>query len=254
MDRSLESKPNTLIVGYGIVGKNLEKEIEALHPAIYDKYKPQVNTYDPGVVYDVAFICVDTPATKDSVCDTTELESVLETGYAKLYVIKSTVLPGTTQHLAEKYRVPVVFSPEYYGATQHCLNPNFNFTILGGDKQACIEVQQLLQSVYDGSHRFAIVDTKTAELVKYMENAWIATKVSFCNQFFDVAEDLGVDYEILRELFVMDPRVNPSHTFVYRDHPYWSSHCLDKDVPAIANTYHMNLLESVIEFNKQRKK
>ena len=86
-----------------------------------------------------------------------------------------------------------------------------------------------------------------------MENSWLATKVSFCCQFFDIAEKEGVNYEELRELFILDPRVNPSHTFVYRDHPYWESHCLDKDVPAIAITEDAELLKAVIEFNEKKK-
>ena len=92
----------------------------------------------------------------------------------------------------------------------------------------------------------------TASLVKYMENAYLATKVSFCNQFFDIAEQVGVDYEELRELFILDPRVNPSHTFVYRDHPYWDSHCLNKDVPAIAEIYEAEFLKSVVDWNRKR--
>lgn len=244
---------NVLIIGYGVVGKNLHKELRALNPHIYDKYKPHFNTYDEHIFYDVAFVCVDTPLNKKSDCDITELEYVIEKKYARIYVIKSTVLPGTTEMLAERYKTKIVFSPEYYGGTQHCMNVDFNFTILGGEKSVCVEVQQLLQNVYTANHRFAIVDAKTAELAKYMENAWIATKVSFCNQFYDTAEELNIDYETLRELFILDPRVNPSHTFVYRDHPYWESHCLDKDVPAIANKYDMKLLKEIIKFNKRRK-
>ncbi len=98
-----------------------------------------------------------------------------------------------------------------------------------------------------------MTDSRTAELVKYMENSWLATKVSFCSQFFEIAEKEGVNYEELRELFVLDPRVNHSHTFIYRDHPYWESHCLDKDVPAIAITEDAKLLKTVIEFNMKKK-
>ena len=87
-----------------------------------------------------------------------------------------------------------------------------------------------------------------------MENSYLATKVSFCQQFYVIAEKIGVDYEELRELFVLDPRVEKSHTFVYRDKPYWSSHCLDKDVPAIAEFADARLLKGVIAFNEEMKK
>ena len=98
-----------------------------------------------------------------------------------------------------------------------------------------------------------MTDAKTAELVKYMENSFLATKLSFCHQFFNIAEQEGVSYEELRELFVLDPRINGSHTFVYRDNPYWDSHCLNKDVRAIANRYDAKLLHDVIHFNEEQK-
>lgn len=69
---------------------------------------------------------------------------------------------------------------------------------------------------------------------------------------------MDVNYEDLRELFILDPRINPSHTFVYRKHPYYESHCLDKDVPAITEymkAVHCDIsfLENVIEYNNKRK-
>jgi len=68
-----------------------------------------------------------------------------------------------------------------------------------------------------------------------MENAYLAAKVSFCCEFYRIAKAFGVDYNELRELFLQDPRVSRSHTFVYEDHPFYDSHCLNKDVPAIIN-------------------
>jgi UDPglucose 6-dehydrogenase len=50
-----------------------------------------------------------------------------------------------------------------------------------------------------------------------MENAYLATKVTFCNEFFRIAEKLSVNYEDIRELITLDPRIDSSHTFVYRD-------------------------------------
>ena len=244
----------TLIIGYGTVGSNLAKELSCLEPEIYDKFKPYYTTKKEKN-YDFAFICVDTPYSDTyHKCDLFQVYSALEENDADVYVIKSTVLPGTIDTLKMKYPDKhIVFSPEYYGATQHCNNFKFDFTILGGNKEDCIKVQQLLQNVYDGRHIFRIVDAKTAELVKYMENCWLATKVSFCSQFFELANKCEVDYEDLRELFILDPRVNPSHTFIYRDKPYWESHCLNKDVLAIAETYDASLLKEIIRYNEKQK-
>ena len=134
---------NVLIVGYGVVGHNLAKEIAILSPDIYDKYKIEYNT-KKDIKYDFCFICVDTPYTKGSLCDISQIEQVLQTHEAEIYIIKSTVLPGTVDKLIRKYKKKIVVSPEYYGGTQHCNNFEFNFTILGGEKETCIMVQQLL--------------------------------------------------------------------------------------------------------------
>lgn len=246
-----------LIIGYGVVGKNLENELKPLSPDIIDKYKIEENKTTKNE-YDVAFICVNTPFTEDSPCDYSEVVNAINENRNKMkedgvFVIKSTILPGTSDKIRKETGARIVFSPEYYGSTQHNNNFNFDFTILGGEKKDCTKIVQILQKIYDGRHIFHITDTKTAELAKYMENSWLATKVSFCCQFFEIAEKVGVNYEELRELFILDPRVNPSHTFVYRDHPYWESHCLDKDVPAIAITEDAEFLKAVIEFNENKK-
>lgn len=243
-------KPNTLVIGYGTVGHNLAEELKVLSPDIFDKFKPEVNTRRNDVIYDIAFICVDTPKSKNSLCDISEVMNAIQENNADVYVIKSTVLPGTTGSISELTGKRIVFSPEYYGGTQHCNNFYFDFTVLGGETAYCKHVSQILQLVYDARHRFYFVNAKTAELAKYMENSYLAMKVSFCVQFYNIAEQIGVDYEQLREIFIADPRINPSHTFVYADTPYWQSHCLDKDVRAIAETYNADFLNAVIRYNE----
>jgi len=262
-----------LIVGYGTVGQNLAKELSALKPFIYDKYHFE-NSVLPAYEYDIeendvgdkivtrnfsghyniAFICVDTPLVGDNKLDTTEVINAINENDADIYVIKSTVPVETTFNLRQKLGKKIVFSPEYYGSTQHCNNFDFNFTILGGEENDCIEVQQILQECYDARHTFHITDSETAEMVKFMENSWIATKVSFCNQFYELAKSYRINYEQLRELFILDPRVNPAHTFVYRDHPYWDSHCLNKDVAYIANVNRYgDFLRHIIYYNDIQK-
>lgn len=240
-----KDKPSVLVVGCGVVGKNLVKEISALRPDIYDKYIPQYNT-KRDIVYDFAFICVNTPHTENADCDLTAVKEAIRETNANIIILKSTVLPGTTDALREEFKRPIIFSPEYYGNTQHNRNFDFNFTILGGEKYYCKKVQQLLQNVYDARHTFRIVSSTTAEDVKYMENCYLAMINAFCTQFYEIAQKTGVDYEDLRELFILDPRVNPSHTFVYDEHPYYDSMCLNKDVFAIANKMDAKLLKAII--------
>lgn len=228
--------------------------LKPLEPDIYDKYSDSYNT-KRKLKYHIAFVCVDTPYISPSnPCDITAIEEALLENDADTYIIKSTVLPGTTDYLIKNTGKKIICSPEYYGSTHFSNNYCYDFTILGGDEELCCHVIQILQTVYDCRHQFKITSTKTAELVKYMENTYLAMKVSFSNQFWCVARECGVRYEQLRELFVMDPRVNPSNTFVFEDHPYWNSHCYNKDLKAIASTYDMPLVDSIMAFNEQMKK
>lgn len=244
---------NVLIIGYGTVGHNLEKEIKKLKPDVIDKFKEGVTT-KRDIKYDIAFVCVDTPLMEDNSLNIEEVKNAILENDSEIYVLKSTCPIGTVDKLKEETGKRILFSPEYYGGTQHCNNFEFDFTILGGDKEDAREVIQLLQYCYDGRHQFRITDSKTSELVKFMENSWLATKVSFCQSFYNVCLKNDISYEELRELFLLDPRVSPSHTFVYRDTPYWDSHCLNKDVPYIAYNQDMKLLKDMIDFNKNQKK
>lgn len=251
----------TLIVGYGIVGKHLEGEIKALNPDVTDiKFPPPhfpKRDYDR---YDAIFICVDTPYVDDKTpCDLTAVRNAIKSHIPLLddegvFVIKSTVPPYTTEQLQSEFCRPIIHSPEYYGATMHCNNFDFDFTVLGGNEIHCIKIQHILQHCYDARHRFFVVDAAVAELAKYMENSWLATKVSFCGQFYKIAENLHIPYEKVREIFISDPRVHPSHTFVYPGHPYWDSHCLNKDTAVIAARDDADFIKCVIKFNESMKK
>lgn len=244
---------DVLIVGNGIVGHNLAKEISTLHPEVYDKYKQEENTKQKEH-YDVAFICVNTPYTEKDPCDASEVYNAIMENDADLYIVKSTVLPGMTDELAAKTGKRIIFSPEYYGSTHFSNNYTYDYTIVGGAKEDCTKAIQLLQHVYDGRHKFYIASAKEAEIVKYMENSFLAMKVSFSIQFWEIAKKAGASYEVVRELFLLDPRVNPANTYVFEDKPYWTSHCYDKDIPAIAETYGAEFLLAMIRYNEGMKK
>ena len=162
---------NVLIVGVGNIGSRLYKEYRLLDP---DRYDPGKGYYERrDLRYDFAFIAVDTPMEKDGSCDLAQVRRALDETDAEVYVLRSTVPPGTTERLGAETGKRIVFSPEFYGTTQHSDGHafDFTFTILGGEKRDCDTVIQLLQEVYDARHRFRITDSTTAELTKYMENA-----------------------------------------------------------------------------------
>ena len=244
---------NILIVGCGSIGTKIYEEYKKLNPDRYDPYKNLMEKRD--ICYDIAFICVDTPMEDNGKCDLSQVECAIQETNAAIIVLRSTVPPTTTDTLIEKTNKHIIFSPEFYGTTQHCDHTtfNFNFTILGGAKADCDKVVQVLQEVYDARHRFIITEAKTAELAKYMENTFLAARVSLCIQFWEIANQFGVSYPELREIFLNDERFNRAHTFVYADHPWWESHCFDKDLAALTQFSNAPLIEDIIAYNKKCK-
>lgn len=244
-----------LIIGYGVVGKNMHRLFP--NADIHDPYK---NIYaTEGKKYDVGFVCVPTDSLEDGSADTSIVKDAVSENADRCTVlcIKSTVPPGTTDSLLED-DYAVVFSPEYFGGTKHANAVDYDFVILGGSKFDTDVVAKLYEENFSASLRILQTDPTTAELTKYMENSWLATKVSFCNEFARIAESFYVDYRELRELWLQDPRVNRSHTFVYEDHPYYDSHCLTKDIPAIVRAsiesgYTPDLLMMIEHYNKLHK-
>lgn len=252
-----------LICGYGNIGKHILNEFKSIQKefAIYDKYKVSTTDYmtyfadDRRILdkdYEVAFVCVPTEMKEDGSCDTSEVTWIVNKlrDKAKAIVIRSAIPPIKKKMFGKN----VFISPEFYGTTQHC-QESPNFCILGGDKSKSDPVVQLYQRVKDGSFKFIFTDFNTAALAKYMENCWIATKVTFCNEFANIGKEFGVNYAALRECWLADPRVSPSHTFVYSDQPYYNSHCLNKDIPAILHfTDKALLMKAVNNINKYHKK
>ena len=240
-----------LIVGCGNIGSRLYEEYSVLKPDRYDPYKNILEKKNQ--TYDLAFIAVDTPMMDSGECDLSQIHQAISETDAEIIVIRSTVPVGTTDALIKDTGKRIVFCPEFYGTTQHCDHHtfDFSFTILGGEKKDCNEVMQALQEVHDARHRFMITDTKTAELAKYMENTMLAAKVSLCIQFWDIAKQFDINYNELREAFLMDGRFNRAHTFVYDDHPYWKSHCFDKDLRALTKFANAPLIEEIIKYNEE---
>ena len=245
---------NVLILGYGNIGKHIYDELKTMNPYIYDPNIPQYNNY-PKINIDIAFVCVPTDSQADGSCDTSIVEKTIKKCNAEIIVIKSAIPVGTAEYLEKKHKKRIVVSPEYYGTTQHSDNSP-NFLILGGDIKDCVKVAQIYYTIKNGKFRIIYTTSKVAEIAKYMENCFLALKVTFCNEFATVASEYDIPYELLREVFIMDERMGDSHTFVLENQKFYNSHCLNKDIPAFLNIANGKapLIEKMYEINKESKK
>jgi len=243
----------TAIIGYGVVGRNMRilfRDARIVDPDHDDSDKPGL------IHYDIAFVCVPTDPLSDGSCDTSIVEAAIKENKADIFVIKSTVPPGTTEKIMEETGKNCVFSPEFFGGTQHANAVDYSFVILGGYRPHTDKVAELYKTIKDGSFHIAKTEPCMAELVKYAENCFLATKVTFFHEFSLIAESMGLDSDEFRELLLMDPRIGRSHSFTYRQHPWYQSHCLDKDIPAfiqfaLSTGQRARLIEAVDKVNKE---
>jgi UDPglucose 6-dehydrogenase len=223
------------IIGGGIVGR-ATKELFGEDAIVYDLRPEFCHDRNAINVCEVAFVCVPTARGAGGACDTSIVEEVISWVETPLVVIRSTVAPGTTDRLREETRKRIVFQPEYLGETSSHVYRNFTeqgFVVLGGLLEDTSAVADVYKPYFNAMVRFHFCDARTAELAKYMENAFFATKVTFVNEFYDIADLFGVDYNLLREIWLADRRISSDHTDVYPSARGFSGKCLPKDLDAI---------------------
>lgn len=247
------------IIGFGHVGTAMHELFK--DACVYDGPKG-IGTKEEINECDVAFICVPTPMADDGSCDTTIVEDVISWCKAKVLVLRSTIRVGFTDEMIEKYHKEIVFQPEYYGET--VAHPFANLSdrkwlTFGGSKRGIDMAIKAYQTVINADVTIYQSTSREAEMAKYMENAFFATKVTFCNEMFDLCKKLGIDYNMVRELWTADPRIGKYHTFVYENNRGYGGSCLPKDISSLRqqgleNGIDMTLTNAVIEKNAIIKK
>jgi UDPglucose 6-dehydrogenase len=249
------------IVGHGTVGKALFRYFSSVatnHVAVYDKYLEAFGSeaHRSAInLCDIVFISVPTPSGADGMtCDTSAVEEVVRWVTAPM-CIKSTIVPGTTDLLSAQIGREIAFSPEYVGET--AIHPwkdihACGFVIVGGSKGLFDLVVKAYRGALGSKLKYIRTNARTAELCKYMENCFLATKVTFVNQFFEIAKEMGIDFVELRQLWLADPRIGRSHTVVTKNRGF-GGRCLPKDlramIAALAGRGSAPFLEAVLSYN-----
>jgi nucleotide sugar dehydrogenase len=186
---------------------------------------------------DFVFICVPTPMFKNGSQDLSYVESVFEKATnTPIYILKSTVIPGTTERLSKIHsNFKIIFSPEFLTERNAKLDMlNQSRIILGGELSLTEKAKTLFKQ------RFKIkniiqTDSKTAELTKYMNNTFFATKVSIMNEFKLLSDKIGANWEDALKGFVSDVRIGDSHLNVpgHDGKLGYGGTCFPKDVNAL---------------------
>jgi UDPglucose 6-dehydrogenase len=226
-------------------------------------------SYEEGVRdADFIFICVDTPSGSEGEADLAYVRqaarSIAEVlDHPVTIVNRSTVPIGTgdvvadvvRRHLRESVDFAVVSNPEFTregAAVSDFLNPDR--VVLGAvDKHAAEAVAQLYLPL---RAPIIITDLRTAEMIKYASNAFLATRLSFINEIASICEALGADIKEVAAGMGYDQRIGHN----YLDAGIgWGGSCFPKDVKALAHMAaihgsHPQLLRAVMEINRDRRR
>ena len=238
---------NIGIIGNGFVGSAIMHGF-ILHVddiMIYDK-DPKRSTHSMKELVnksDVIFICVPTPMFESGECDLSIVESATRelSGYncidKKVVVIKSTVVPGTTESLAEKYpKMNFVFNPEFLTERKARLDfINTSRIVLGSNNHMANDIVEKLYRLRFPYTKIIKTDFGTAQLIKYMANCFFATKVSFMNEMYQVCEAISGDWDAAVDGFISDGRIGNSHVDVpgHDGDMGFGGKCFPKDISAM---------------------
>lgn len=249
------------VVGLGRVGRSVS-ELFAASARIVAFDRTDEAPYPTAELAgcDFALVCVDTPAGADGTADLDSVRNAIAAIPCERILLKSTVPPGTTAALRADTGKSICFWPEYVGESKY-INPYFPseiadvpFVIIGGEPADRRWFIDRLLPVLGPTKTYFQCSSTEAELIKYAENSYFATKITFVNEFRQICDHFGSDWHTVREGWLLDPRVEPMHTAAFEDDPGFGGKCLPKDLRAIvaaaaANGYRAALLAEVLASN-----
>lgn len=236
-------------IGQGWIGKNYADNFERRGSKVvrYAKEEPYLSNGAAIKDCDIVFIAVPSPTTPSGFDDSILREVMRLIGRGKIAVIKSTVLPGTTQLLQkENPEIYVLHSPEFLtesSAAYDAANPNRNIVGIPIDNQDYRQKAQEVLDVLPIAPYQLICSAREAELIKYGGNCWFYNKVIFINMLYDLANKLGCKWEIVRNAMAADPRIGRTHLDPVHQSGSGSngrgagSHCFIKDFAAFSQIY-----------------
>ncbi len=205
-------------IGQGWIGRHYADDFENRGYTVvrYALEEPYRANKDRIARCDIVFIAVPTPTTPEGF-DSSIIARVLPlVGKGKVAVIKSTILPGTTEMFQQIYPdIFVLHSPEFLTeatAAHDAAHPHRNIVGIPVDSAVYQEKARAVLSVLPEAPYARILLACDAELVKYAGNCFLYTKVMFTNLLYDLVQAKGGDWEGVRDALVHDPRVGASHT------------------------------------------
>ena len=201
---------------------------------------------------DIIFICLPTPMNDDGSCNTSIIESVLfdinNQQKKSICVIKSTIPPGTSSNFSRKFsNIEICFNPEFLTEANYIEDFKNQSRIIIGGKDSGDTVVKLFTHSFPNAE---VIKCKfeEAEMVKYFTNSFLATKVAFANEYYSLCKKMGIDYNKVSSIAMLDTRIGKSHFSVPGpDGAFgFGGSCFPKDLNSIINTFKRNNIHSYV--------
>lgn len=260
------------IIGFGYVGGAIAWAHRDQDIIIRDPKLKASADLDKFVDCDAVFVCVPSPCVDSTLengkCDTSILEQTLKELLFVLInkqipiICKTTAPPSVYARLQKEYP-NIVHCPEFLTAANNLTDyMNTEYFVLGGQYDWCVRAREIIHLGVSVTHdRFIITDIKTAALYKYMMNSYLATKVTFMNDFKLLADAEGIDWNDVKTLITYEDRIGKSHMDVPGpDGQFgWGGACFPKDIAAIIEEsielgLDFELMQRVESINKKHRK
>lgn len=234
-----------------MVGKAVDYGFNKCKKIISDPQYGNTDLHD--VVTDAPeaiFVCVPTPT------DNTNyqllrgiLTDIKNLNYQGIVVVKSTVPP----HYLEEF--DIVYNPEFLSrATSNTDFIKPPFVLLGGDTTKTYKIAELYRKYSRVKmNRVIFTDIKTASFAKYVMNSFYATKITFMNSMYDIAQQQGIEWESVTDILKCQPWMGTHHFEVPGPdgHRGFGGPCLPKDTEALVKEYNLPLLQMILNLNTE---
>ena len=249
-----------------------EKGLGELMREFQGKYHATKDYREAIINSDVTFITLGTPSREDGSIDLTYVEqasreigkALREKNNYHVVVVKSTILPGTTENVVKPILEKgsgkkayagfgLAMNPEFLRegvALKDFLNPDR--IIIGVQDERTRGILDQIYAPIEAPKLFT--DIKTAEMIKYASNAFLATKISFANEIGNICKKLGIDSWKVFEGVGLDHRISP---YFFRTGIGWGGSCFPKDVKALIRKAEEVgedpiILKAVVEVNERQ--
>ena len=228
---------NLGIIGLGVVGSANKLGFEKVGHTV-SFHDPKYNTNIRNVLNsEIVFICVPTPSTDTGDCDTSILESTIDSltklNYSGIIAIRSTSIAGFTQKMIDKYsNDKICFVPEMLRERFAIEDFIENHSVLAVGTLRNDVYEKVLLAHGDLPKNSVMMTPTEAELLKYFNNVYAALRVTFANVFYDVCNKLNCDYDTIKNSYIKTGKAVDMYLNASENLRGYGGMCLPKDTKA----------------------